>query len=65
MAAARSTTPSELATYRAKRDFTKTREPVGKAREGAGYEYLIQKHAASGFITIFAWSWAAFSRVGR
>jgi bifunctional non-homologous end joining protein LigD len=48
MAAARSTTHSELASYRAKRDFTKTREPVGKkAREEAGSAYLIQKHAAS------------------
>ncbi len=48
MAAARSTTHSELATYRAKRDFTKTREPSGEnAREVAGHAYLIQKHAAS------------------
>ena len=48
MAAARSTTHSELATYRAKRDFTKTGEPSGeKALEVAGHAYLIQKHAAS------------------
>src|ERR1700733_6324298 len=48
MAAARSTTHSELATYRAKRDFTKTSEPSGvTAHEVAGHAYLIQKHAAS------------------
>jgi bifunctional non-homologous end joining protein LigD len=48
MAAARSTTHSELATYRAKRDFSKTGEPSGdKAHEVAGHAYLIQKHAAS------------------
>jgi bifunctional non-homologous end joining protein LigD len=39
---------SDLATYRAKRDFTKTREPAGeKASRRDGHGYLIQKHAAS------------------
>ena len=48
MATARSTTHSELATYRAKRDFTKTSEPSGvTAHKVAGHAYLIQKHAAS------------------
>ena len=48
MAAARSTTPSELATYRAKRDFTKSREPSGdKTAPAPSFSYLIQKHAAS------------------
>jgi bifunctional non-homologous end joining protein LigD len=41
-------TETKLATYRAKRDFTQTREPSGeKAAKAAGHSYLIQKHAAS------------------
>src|SRR5262249_31440503 len=38
-----------LATYRAKRDFSKTAEPSGakSARKAGGYRYLIQKHAAT------------------
>ena len=36
-----------LAKYRSKRDFSKTREPVGKPASGkTGHSYLIQKHAA-------------------
>lgn len=48
MTAARAKAQSNLATYRAKRDFTRTREPSGeKSQNAAGYRYLIQKHAAS------------------
>jgi len=36
-----------LKRYRAKRDFAKTAEPRGRKKAGAGYGYLIQKHAAS------------------
>ena len=36
-----------LKTYRAKRDFTKTVEPRGKARSQKGHRYVIQKHDAS------------------
>jgi bifunctional non-homologous end joining protein LigD len=38
-----------LATYRAKRDFTKTAEPSGgkSAREAGHFRYLVQKHAAT------------------
>src|SRR5580704_4467784 len=37
-----------LTTYRAKRDFKKTREPEGVARKpGRKLDYLIQKHDAS------------------
>jgi len=36
-----------LAKYRAKRDFTKTREPAGNAAEATGARYLIQKHDAT------------------
>jgi bifunctional non-homologous end joining protein LigD len=36
-----------LKTYRAKRDFTRTAEPAGKARQsGKELSYFIQKHAA-------------------
>jgi len=35
-----------LRTYRAKRDFTRTREPRGGAVGGGGHLYVIQKHAA-------------------
>jgi len=39
---------SKLASYRAKRDFSKTREPSGdRASHAAGHSYLTQKHAAS------------------
>ena len=48
MASTRAKAQSNLATYRAKRDFTKTREPSGqKSRNLPGHRYLIQKHAAS------------------
>lgn len=36
-----------LATYRKKRDFSKTDEPSGKAARKAGNSYVIQKHDAS------------------
>jgi bifunctional non-homologous end joining protein LigD len=43
-----STRARQLATYRAKRDFTKTGEPSGKAAgRFLGHQYVIQKHAAS------------------
>src|SRR5215470_4570764 len=42
------TARSQLTDYRAKRDFSQTREPSGvKGRRGSGRGYLIQKHAAS------------------
>ncbi len=37
---------ASLTTYRAKRDFTQTREPRGKGRVAKGSRYVIQKHAA-------------------
>jgi len=36
-----------LATYRQKRDFSKTKEPSGKAQHKQGHRYVIQKHDAS------------------
>lgn len=36
-----------LARYRKMRDFSRTREPSGKARRAAGHSYVIQKHDAS------------------
>ena len=48
MPSARPTPDENLARYRSKRDFAKTREPSGgKGRAVAGRSYLIQKHAAS------------------
>ena len=48
MTDSRSITRSNLAAYRAKRDFTRTREPSGESRRAAsGHSYFIQKHAAS------------------
>jgi bifunctional non-homologous end joining protein LigD len=39
---------SKLATYRSKRDFSKTSEPAGERAPGTSdHAYLIQKHAAS------------------
>jgi bifunctional non-homologous end joining protein LigD len=38
---------AKLATYRAKRDFTKTSEPSGKAARRKGSSFVIQKHDAS------------------
>src|SRR5437870_4068543 len=35
-----------LKTYRAKRDFEKTAEPRGAARQAKGNKYIIQKHDA-------------------
>ena len=43
-----STAQKQLATYRAKRDFSKSAEPSGKTSLRAnGNSYLVQKHAAS------------------
>ncbi|MGO4387038.1 non-homologous end-joining DNA ligase [Microvirga sp. 2YAF29] len=38
---------AKLASYRAKRDFTKTSEPSGKAPRRKGSSFVIQKHDAS------------------
>jgi len=38
---------AKLAAYRAKRDFTKTSEPAGKAPRRRGASFVIQKHDAS------------------
>ena len=38
---------AKLAAYRAKRDFTKTSEPAGKATRRRGASFVIQKHDAS------------------
>ncbi|MET0529970.1 MAG: non-homologous end-joining DNA ligase [Microvirga sp.] len=38
---------AKLATYRAKRDFTKTSEPSGKTARRKGSSFVIQKHDAS------------------
>jgi bifunctional non-homologous end joining protein LigD len=38
---------AKLAPYRAKRDFTKTSEPAGKAARKAGSSFVVQKHDAS------------------
>src|SRR6201989_2009081 len=40
-------TTDTLATYRAKRDFTKTAEPSGATEPTSGHAFLVQKHAAS------------------
>ncbi|HEY4183064.1 MAG TPA: non-homologous end-joining DNA ligase [Kofleriaceae bacterium] len=37
----------KLAKYRSMRDFTRTAEPSGAAKPGAGNSFVIQKHAAS------------------
>ncbi|MBF9194740.1 non-homologous end-joining DNA ligase [Microvirga terrestris] len=38
---------AKLAAYRAKRDFTKTSEPAGKASRHPGASFVVQKHDAS------------------
>jgi len=38
---------AKLAAYRAKRDFTKTSEPAGKASRSRGASFVVQKHDAS------------------
>ena len=37
----------KLSTYRAKRDFAKTREPVGRAAAAAGNRFVVHKHHAT------------------
>src|SRR4051812_33777798 len=37
----------KLSTYRAKRDFAKTREPVGRAAAAAGSRFVVHRHAAT------------------
>src|SRR5687768_4889137 len=47
-----------LSDYKAKRDFTRTREPEGKARKsGKKLRYLIQKHDASRLHYDFRLEW--------
>lgn len=38
---------AKLATYRAKRDFTKTSEPKGRTARRRGFSFVVQKHDAS------------------
>jgi len=38
---------AKLATYRAKRDFSATREPRGTVARGASYRFVVQKHDAT------------------
>src|SRR4029434_11235179 len=38
---------AKLAAYRAKRDFTKTSKPAGKASRRGGASFVVQKHDAS------------------
>jgi len=40
-------TPAPLGAYRAKRDFTRSREPRGRSRAATGDRFVIQKHDAS------------------
>lgn len=40
-------TGDSLALYRAKRDFTRTKEPSGASAPTAGNGFVVQKHAAS------------------
>src|SRR4029078_11957866 len=44
---ARSKADDPLATYRAKRDFSKTPEPPPERKKKAGNSFVIQKHAAT------------------
>jgi len=39
--------PDPLATYHAKRDFTKTAEPAGTLEPGQGNRFIVQKHDAT------------------
>ena len=43
---ARTKAADPLATYRAKRDFSKTPEPPPERKRKAGNSFVIQKHAA-------------------
>src|SRR4029434_10401945 len=38
---------AKLAAYRAKRDFTKTSKPAGKASRRGGASFVVQKHDAT------------------
>ncbi|HKD47712.1 MAG TPA: DNA ligase D [Rhizomicrobium sp.] len=51
--------PRKLAAYRAKRDFTRTREPsgTGKVLEGPHLRFVIQKHAATRLHYDFRLEW--------
>ncbi len=41
-----SKTSSDLSTYNAKRDFSRTREPKGERGRKGGHSFVVQKHAA-------------------
>ncbi len=43
----KSQNPDALASYRAKRDFTRTGEPSGTTRKASGNSFVVQKHAAT------------------
>ncbi len=39
--------PLDIETYNRKRDFTKTKEPMGRKLKGSGDSFVVQKHEAS------------------
>ena len=49
--------PDRLAIYNAKRDFDQTEEPHGAQGTGAGYSFVVQKHAASRLHYDFRLEW--------
>lgn len=49
--------PDRLAEYNARRDFTRTDEPQGKAAQGGGAQFVVQKHAASRLHYDFRLEW--------
>ena len=49
--------PDRLATYNAKRDFDQTEEPRGARGAGAGYSFVVQKHAATRLHYDFRLEW--------
>ncbi len=49
--------PDRLASYNAKRDFDQTKEPRGTRAVGAGYSFVVQKHAATRLHYDFRLEW--------